>query len=140
MLYPDVFFTIYDLTCYLFVVQIGGLSVEVTRNQFGRQVDSFEALVKLHEPLLQNPPPSASGGTAQDTCNGVFIRSPGIGRLLSPEVKVLGTLCDKEKTVVAVQQGNLIGSCFHPELTEDLRWHFYFVHSVLSAKFPDYRP
>ena len=68
------------------------------------------------------------------TCNGVFIRAPGIAKIISPEVKVIGTLCDEEETVVAVQQGNLIGSSFHPELTLDLRWHLYFLNCIINAK------
>ena len=118
-------------------MQVGGLSVEVSRNQFGRQRDSFEAAVKIHEPRLQNA--LSSKEKPSDICRGVFIRAPGIGRVLSPDVKVLATLCNEEETVVAVQQGNLIGSCFHPELTSDLRWHTYLVQCILAAKYPEYK-
>ena len=121
--------------CYTFL-QIGGLSVEVTRNLFGRQYNSFEAPVKIHEPLLMTS--ANEGEKPNNVCQGVFIRAPGIGRVLSPQVKVLATLCDQDETVVAVQQGNLIGSVFHPELTSDLRWHSYLVHCIITAKYPDY--
>ena len=64
---------------------------------------------------------------------GVFIRAPGISQVLSPEVKVLGRLsCDD--TIVAVQQGNMMVTCFHPELTDDIRWHLYFVDCIISTK------
>lgn len=63
---------------------------------------------------------------------GVFIRAPGISRVLSPEVKVLGRL-SSDNSIVAVQQGNMMATCFHPELTDDLRWHLYFVVSVKQS-------
>ena len=64
----------------------------------------------------------------------MFIRAPGIVKLLSPTVKVLATLKDEENSVVAVQQDNLIATCFHPELTDDLRWHTYFVEQVIAQR------
>ncbi|XP_019849908.1 PREDICTED: uncharacterized protein LOC100641418 [Amphimedon queenslandica] len=105
---------------------IGGLPVQSRRNLFGRQRDSFEGLVHINEAqqLQSNGPP---------TCHGIFIRAPGISKVLSPDVKVLGYLSDQE-TVVAVEYQNIIATCFHPELTNDLRWHQYFLKHVVRQK------
>lgn len=106
-------------------VTVGGLDVECSRNIYGRQQQSFEAPVTLHSSLL--------AGNSTHTCPGVFLRAPGISKVTSPEVEVLGTL-EPEGTVVAVQQGNLIATTFHPELTSDTRWHGYFIQQVLQHK------
>ena len=66
--------------------------------------------------------------------NGVFIRAPGINEILLPDIKVLGQLCDPDRTVVLVQYKNMIATCFHPELTDDLRWHLYFINCIMRAK------
>ncbi len=50
------------------------------------------------------------------------------------QVKVLARICNEEKTIVAVQQGNMIGTCFHPELTDDVRWHCYFIDCITKRK------
>lgn len=89
---------------------LGLLDVAVVRNAFGRQVDSFE--VDLPVPKLGEPPVRA-----------VFIRAPYVTRT-GEKVEVLARLNGK---VVLVQQANLLGSAFHPELTDDLRLHRYFV-------------
>jgi 5'-phosphate synthase pdxT subunit len=88
------------------------MDVTVRRNAFGRQVDSFEA--DLDVPALGNEP-----------FHAVFIRAPFIERV-GEEVKVLARLDDG--TVVAVRQGNLLATAFHPELTEDDRFHRYFLN------------
>lgn len=90
---------------------LGLLDITVRRNAFGAQVHSFEAPVKikgLQEPVL-----------------GVFIRAPIVTELDS-QVEVLATYDDK---VVAVRQGNILGTSFHPELTEDTRLHDWFCKS-----------
>ncbi|ASJ16856.1 pyridoxal 5'-phosphate synthase subunit PdxT [Thermococcus chitonophagus] len=90
------------------------LDVKVNRNAYGRQVDSFEAPVKLafdDEPFI-----------------GVFIRAPRILELLSDKVKPLAWLEDR---VVGVEQDNIIGLEFHPELTDDTRVHEYFLKKAL---------
>ncbi|BAA30460.1 pyridoxal 5'-phosphate synthase glutaminase subunit PdxT [Pyrococcus horikoshii] len=90
------------------------LDVKVNRNAYGRQVDSFEAPVKLafdDEPFI-----------------GVFIRAPRIVELLSEKVKPLAWLEDR---VVGVEQENIIGLEFHPELTNDTRIHEYFLRKVI---------
>ncbi|HHS96827.1 MAG TPA: pyridoxal 5'-phosphate synthase glutaminase subunit PdxT [Chloroflexi bacterium] len=87
------------------------MDVTVRRNAFGRQVDSFET--DLEVPVLGGPPFRA-----------VFIRAPLIERV-GEGVEVLAQL--EDGTVVAVRQGNLLATAFHPELTEDVRFHRYFV-------------
>ncbi|MBI2942406.1 MAG: pyridoxal 5'-phosphate synthase glutaminase subunit PdxT [Chloroflexi bacterium] len=95
---------------------IGTMDVRVERNAFGRQVDSFEAPVRI-EGLGDQPFPA------------VFIRAPRI-RDAGAGVAVLGRLDDG--TIVAVRQGAMLGSAFHPELTDDLRFHQLFVRLVES--------
>ena len=97
---------------------IGGLDVTVNRNYFGRQIDSFEA--ELSVPVLGDLPVHA-----------VFIRAPAITQT-GPGVDVLAELTDSrgEQVVVAVQSGPILATAFHPELTDDLRWHQLFVRMV----------
>jgi len=87
------------------------MDMAVRRNAFGRQVDSFEA--DLEVPALGEEP-----------FHAVFIRAPSIERV-GKGVEVLARLEDGK--VVAVRQGNLLATSFHPELTEDERFHRYFV-------------
>jgi 5'-phosphate synthase pdxT subunit len=87
------------------------LDVTVRRNAFGRQVDSFEA--DLDVPALGDEP-----------FHAVFIRAPLIERV-GEGVEVLAKLGDE--MIVAVRQGNLLATAFHPELTEDDRFHRYFL-------------
>ncbi len=87
------------------------MDVAVRRNAFGRQVDSFEA--DLEVPVLGEAP-----------FHAVFIRAPSIERV-GEGVEVLARLEDGK--VVAVRQGNLLATAFHPELTEDARFHRYFL-------------
>jgi 5'-phosphate synthase pdxT subunit len=96
---------------------IGALDVQVERNAFGRQVDSFEA--DLRVPVLTEP---------EHPFRAVFIRAPLIRRV-GPGVSVLSRL-DDTNGVVAVQQGNLLATAFHPELTDDDRFHRYFLTLV----------
>lgn len=93
---------------------IGVLDATIRRNAFGRQVDSFEA--DLAVPALGELP-----------FHAVFIRAPVIERI-GPGVEPLALLADG--TVVAVQQGNLLATAFHPELTQDGRFHQYFAGLV----------
>lgn len=85
------------------------LDVEVERNAFGAQVHSFEAEVPIKG--LGSP------------IEAVFIRAPVVTRM-GPSVEPLG---DYEGKTVAVRQGKLVGTSFHPELTQDLRFHTWFV-------------
>lgn len=90
---------------------LGLMDIAVARNAFGRQVDSFEA--DLEVPALGKPP-----------FHAVFIRAPLIERV-GTEVEVLARL--EDGAVVAARQGNLLATAFHPELTEDDRFHRYFM-------------
>lgn len=88
---------------------LGILDIEVQRNAFGAQVNSFEDEVPmkgLAEPVL-----------------GVFIRAPIVTKM-GKGVEVFGTY---EGKTVAVRQGKLIGTSFHPELTADTRLHAWFL-------------
>ena len=96
------------------VEPIGVMDITVRRNAFGRQVDSFEAELKI--PALGEKPFPA-----------VFIRAPLIEQA-SSEVEILARLADD--TIVAARQGKLLASAFHPELTNDLRFHQYFLDIV----------
>jgi 5'-phosphate synthase pdxT subunit len=95
---------------------------------FGRQLNSFEAEIQLQSADLQK----VIDANGSDKCPGVFIRAPAINKLLSPEVLKLGSLTDG--TIVAVQYHNIIATCFHPELTSDLRWHLYFIECILKQR------
>jgi 5'-phosphate synthase pdxT subunit len=97
---------------------VGVLDASIERNAFGRQVDSFEAGVPI----------SVLGDTPY---HAVFIRAPVI-RDVGPDVSVLGRLTDG--TIVAAQQGNLLVTSFHPELTEDGRIHRYFSSIVEKSR------
>ncbi|RIV37837.1 pyridoxal 5'-phosphate synthase glutaminase subunit PdxT [Micromonospora radicis] len=92
-----------------------GIEMTVRRNAFGRQVDSFEAPVEIV-------------GVDGPALHAVFIRAPWVERV-GAGVEVLGTVTDGPAAgrIVAVRQGNLLATSFHPELTGDLRLHRYFV-------------
>lgn len=97
---------------------VGGLDIDVRRNAFGRQVDSFET--DLHIPVLGEAP-----------YPGVFIRAPWV-ESVGPDVTVLGRIeeGDRAGTIVAVEHAGLLATSFHPELTGDTRVHAYFVEMV----------
>ncbi|MEV0150951.1 MULTISPECIES: pyridoxal 5'-phosphate synthase glutaminase subunit PdxT [unclassified Nonomuraea] len=91
---------------------IGGIDMVVRRNAFGRQVDSFEADLDF----------------AGEPVHAVFIRAPWV-ESVGPDVKVLG-MAEPGDRIVAVRQGPLLATSFHPELTGDTRVHRYFVDMV----------
>lgn len=101
---------------------IGGIDMVVRRNAFGRQVDSFEADVDI----------SLLGG---DSFPAVFIRAPWVERV-GDDVEVLARVSrsSDEGTIVAVRQGVLLATAFHPELTGDARIHAMFVQMVQERK------
>lgn len=90
---------------------LGLMAMEVRRNAFGRQVDSFEV----------DLPIAALG---EETFHAVFIRAPVI-QSVAPEVEALARLSDGR--IVAARQDKLIATAFHPELTQDPRFHRYFL-------------
>lgn len=92
------------------------MDITVERNAFGRQVNSFE--VELDVPALKEVEP---GG---EPFHAVFIRAPLI-ESVQADARVLANLEDGR--IVAAQQGHLLATAFHPELTEDDRFHRYFL-------------
>ena len=95
------------------------MDIKVQRNAFGRQIDSFETDLDIPE-LKQ------ATGTKEDY-HAVFIRAPII-ESVSGDAKVLATVPDGR--IVAAQQGHLLATSFHPELTKDTRFHEYFLTLV----------
>ncbi|GKT82207.1 SNO glutamine amidotransferase [Colletotrichum tofieldiae] len=130
---------------------IGGLGVRVHRNHFGRQIESFVADLDL--PFLSQ----GDGGTktASSPYPGVFIRAPIVEEILSTEarpsssVEVLAVLPgrktraaegvsqstadDSVGDIVAVRQNNIFATSFHPELTDDIRIHAWWLEQVLQS-------
>jgi pyridoxal 5'-phosphate synthase pdxT subunit len=103
----------------------GAIDMTVRRNAFGRQVDSFEAPVPLD-------------GVPGEPFHAVFIRAPWVERV-GPSVSVLGTVPaagvdGAGDRIVAVRQGNLLATAFHPELAGDLRVHRLFVELAREAQ------
>ena len=96
------------------VEPLGLMKIRVRRNAFGRQNESFET--ELSIPVLGEEP-----------FPGVFIRAPIIEQSNS-DVEILARLADG--TSIAARQGKLLVSAFHPELTDDLRFHQYFLDIV----------
>lgn len=97
---------------------LGGLSIAVRRNAFGRQVDSFETDLAVL-------------ALGQQPFHAVFIRAP-IVEEVGDGVEMLAKL--ENGTAVAVRQANALATAFHPELTEDDRFHRYFVDMVRGHK------
>jgi len=95
----------------------GGLDIAVRRNAFGNQLDSFETDLDIPE-LGERP------------MHAVFIRAPVV-ETVGPRAHALATLDDGR--VVAVEQGNLLGTSFHPEMTDDYRFHQRFLDTVRAA-------
>jgi len=104
--------------------QLGGLDVVVRRNAFGRQVDSFEADLDF--------------AGVEDEVHAVFIRAPWVEKA-GDGVEVLATVSgvpgvdDDTARIVAVRQGAVLATAFHPELTPDVRVHRLFVDLVREA-------
>ncbi len=95
------------------------MDIKVQRNAFGRQVDSFETDLDIPE-LKQ-----ATNTTAD--YHAVFIRAPII-ESVSGDAKILASVPDGR--IVAAQQGHFLATSFHPELTDDTRFHEYFLSLV----------
>jgi pyridoxal 5'-phosphate synthase pdxT subunit len=95
------------------------LDITVERNAFGRQHESFET--ELEIPLIGEKPFKA-----------VFIRGP----VIKETGKDVKTLAKYDNEIVAVQQNNIIGTSFHPELTEDSRLYVHFIKIILRNKEP----
>jgi 5'-phosphate synthase pdxT subunit len=96
---------------------IGVMDIKVNRNAFGRQVDSFETDLTVPE-------------IGADPFHAVFIRAPLVLDV-GDHVQVLARLDDGR--IVAVRQGHWLATAFHPELTDDNRFHRYFLREVAGA-------
>ena len=99
---------------------LGLMEIAVERNAFGRQVDSFELAIAV--PELGEAP-----------FHAVFIRAPVISQV-GPRAETLAQLNDG--TIVAARQEALLATAFHPELTNDTRFHEYFLSIAASAQRP----
>jgi len=97
---------------------IAAMAISVRRNAFGRQLESFESDIAV--PALGNKP-----------FPGVFIRAPLIERA-DDDVEVIARLSDGR--IVAARQGKLVACAFHPELTDDRRFHEYFLDIVAGGR------
>ncbi|TFC29198.1 pyridoxal 5'-phosphate synthase glutaminase subunit PdxT [Cryobacterium sp. TMT2-18-3] len=98
---------------------IGGFDIAVRRNAFGSQTLSFET--DLDVPVLGEPPVHA-----------IFIRAPVV-ESVGTRARAIATLSDGR--CVAVEQDNLLGTSFHPEITGEHRFHDYFLQKVAAADF-----
>jgi 5'-phosphate synthase pdxT subunit len=93
---------------------IGVMDIQVNRNAFGRQVDSFETDLSVSE-------------IGADPFHAVFIRAPLVTNI-GENVRILARL--ENGAIVAVQEGHWLATAFHPELTPDDRFHRYFLREV----------
>ena len=93
------------------------LDIKLERNSFGRQKQSFESDISLDSINIPK-------------FNGVFIRAPSVSEVGS-DVEVLSKFNER---IIAVKKGNVIGTAFHPELTEDTALHKYFINLVNTSK------
>ena len=93
------------------------LDIKLERNSFGRQRESFESDISLNSIGIP-------------TFNGVFIRAPSISDVGS-DVEILSKFNEK---IIAVKKDNIIGVSFHPELTNDISLHKYFVNLTNTLK------
>ncbi|KAB5550853.1 class I glutamine amidotransferase-like protein [Coniochaeta sp. 2T2.1] len=140
---------------------IGGLDVRVQRNHFGRQVESFIADVDL--PFLANDGGSAPypgvfirAPIVEQILSSDSLATPnGLPETAADAVQILAVLPDRTKRarapanvdqaldtdnkandIVAVRQGNVLGTSFHPELTDDIRMHVWWLQEVVKAHHP----
>ena len=100
--------------------RLGLMDISIKRNDYGRQVDSFEADLGIFD---------------GKPFKGIFIRAPVINSFFNG-CKILAEFQNKP---VFVEQGNLLASTFHPELTNDLRIHKYFVDMVEKSRTPNHK-
>ena len=91
------------------------LDIKLERNSFGRQRESFETDVSMDSIDISK-------------CNGVFIRAPSVSDVGS-DIEILAKHNEK---IVAIKKGNVIGTAFHPELTNDTSLHKYFVNLIAT--------
>ncbi|MBN1303363.1 MAG: pyridoxal 5'-phosphate synthase glutaminase subunit PdxT [Anaerolineales bacterium] len=102
---------------------LGLMDITVERNAFGRQLDSFEADLEMGPPL--------DTSESSDPYHAIFIRAPII-ESVQKDARALLTLPDGR--IIAAQQRHLLATSFHPELTNDDRFHRYFVTLIEKPK------
>jgi|TARA_Y100000310_G_C20680325_1_gene815537 5'-phosphate synthase pdxT subunit len=100
----------------ILISNLGLINIEVDRNAYGRQKDSFESQIS----------------TSLGEMDGVFIRAPIIKKV-QKEAKVFAT---NNKEIVGAEQGNILALTFHPELSEDTRIFQYFLKKAMKIKNP----
>jgi 5'-phosphate synthase pdxT subunit len=105
-------------------VLVGGLGVEVRRNAFGRQRDSFDTTLDVV-------------GIAGGPMDASFIRAPWVSNLIDNDVEVLASV---DSHPVVVRRGHLLASSFHPEVTGDDRLHALFVNQLVRPSAPHAAP
>lgn len=93
------------------------LDIKLERNSFGRQKESFEANISMNSIDIPK-------------FNGIFIRAPSVSDIGSG-IEVLAKFNEK---IVAVKKGNMLGVAFHPELTEDVSLHKYFINLIKKSR------
>lgn len=100
----------------------GGINIEVRRNAFGRQVDSFESEIQNH-------------GFSSAPLHATFIRAPWVEKV-GDGVEVLASIPTEngEERVVAARQGNVLATSFHPEISDEMQVHSYFLNIVRQAR------
>lgn len=100
----------------------GGLDINVRRNAFGRQVDSFECDIEEH-------------GFSSSTLHATFIRAPWVESVGSGVEVLASILTDKgEQRIVAVREGNVVATSFHPEISAEMQVHAYFLNLARQAR------
>lgn len=104
---------------------VGGIDMTVRRNAFGRQVDSFEEDLDI----------DGVTDTERAPLHAVFIRAPFVSEV-GPQATALGRVAGGEHAgrIVAIRQGRLLATSFHPELTGDARVHAYFCDMVRGTR------
>jgi len=95
---------------------IGGLDIKIKRNYFGSQINSFIKNIPLPKEFKK-----------KELFQAIFIRGPAILKI-NKNVKILTQLESGE--IVAVQQNNILGTSFHPELSNNSAWHEYFISLI----------
>jgi 5'-phosphate synthase pdxT subunit len=103
---------------------LGALDVSIHRNGYGRQIDSFSAPLRA--------------SFAPENLQGVFIRAPRIRRI-GPGVEIVARRLfdDGEDEIVGVRSGQVVGLCYHPELTSDVTTHRWFLSQVAGLVVPE---
>jgi 5'-phosphate synthase pdxT subunit len=94
--------------------KLGLMDISIKRNEYGRQIDSFEANLNIFDKSFK----------------GIFIRAPVISSI-HDGCKILA---EHDNKPVLIEQNNLLVSTFHPELTDDLRLHKYFIEKVDKSR------